>query len=231
MSIASEIARLQQAKADLATSITNKGVTVPSSATLDDYPALVDQIQSGGLPYDSVVQYLESSGNYVDTGILASSTTNIRIWVQDYFGVTALEGVWLFGGRTANNNAMFGLYENGSTHKVMRAIRNASTECNLGSSYSSSCWVEMGGGTLKIGSTTHTYTNTSFTGSYNVILFGLNNGGTKLVGTGVKLGEATVSRGTTVLHLIPVRVGTTGKYFNINTGTLLEPTFIPGPDV
>lgn len=48
MSIASEISRLQQAKADLKTSIENKGVTVSSSATLEDYPDYVDAIQQGG---------------------------------------------------------------------------------------------------------------------------------------------------------------------------------------
>ena len=48
MSIASEITRLQQAKNDLASSLAAKGVTVPSSATLDDYAALVDSIPAGG---------------------------------------------------------------------------------------------------------------------------------------------------------------------------------------
>jgi hypothetical protein len=48
MSISTEIARLQQAKSDLATSIANKGVTVPAATTIDGYAALVDQIQTGG---------------------------------------------------------------------------------------------------------------------------------------------------------------------------------------
>ena len=48
MSIATQIQRLQGAKAALATSIENKGVTVPSSTKLDGYAALVDQIQQGG---------------------------------------------------------------------------------------------------------------------------------------------------------------------------------------
>lgn len=48
MSIASEITRLQNAKSALATSIGNKGVTVPASTKLDGYSALVDQIQTGG---------------------------------------------------------------------------------------------------------------------------------------------------------------------------------------
>lgn len=48
MAISDEITRLQQAKAALKTSIEGKGVTVSSSATLDDYPALVDSIEAGG---------------------------------------------------------------------------------------------------------------------------------------------------------------------------------------
>lgn len=46
MSISSEITRLQNAKADLKTALENKGVTVPSSATLDDYADLVDSIEA-----------------------------------------------------------------------------------------------------------------------------------------------------------------------------------------
>lgn len=48
MSIASEISRLQTAKAGLKTAIEAKGVTVPSATTLDGYPALVGAIPSGG---------------------------------------------------------------------------------------------------------------------------------------------------------------------------------------
>ena len=48
MSIASEISRLQAAKAALKTSIEGKGVTVPSETTLSGYSALVDAIQTGG---------------------------------------------------------------------------------------------------------------------------------------------------------------------------------------
>lgn len=48
MSIATEISRLQTAKADIKTAIEAKGVTVPSSAKIDDYATLVGQIQTGG---------------------------------------------------------------------------------------------------------------------------------------------------------------------------------------
>ena len=48
MSIASEISRLQTAKADIKTAIEAKGVTVPSSATIDTYDDYVSQISGGG---------------------------------------------------------------------------------------------------------------------------------------------------------------------------------------
>lgn len=48
MSIASEIARLQTAKADIKAAIEDKGVTVPSAATLDDYADYVSAISGGG---------------------------------------------------------------------------------------------------------------------------------------------------------------------------------------
>ena len=47
MSIATEISRLQQAKADIKTSIEAKGVSVPSTTTIDGYSALIDQIPQG----------------------------------------------------------------------------------------------------------------------------------------------------------------------------------------
>lgn len=48
MSIKTEIARLQNAKASIKTAIEGKGVTVPDSTKLDGMAALVDSISSGG---------------------------------------------------------------------------------------------------------------------------------------------------------------------------------------
>lgn len=46
MTIASEITRLQWAKATARTSIINKGVDVPTSASVEDYHTYIDQIQT-----------------------------------------------------------------------------------------------------------------------------------------------------------------------------------------
>lgn len=48
MSIATEISRIQSAKADIKAAIEAKGVTVPSSATIDTYDDYVSQISGGG---------------------------------------------------------------------------------------------------------------------------------------------------------------------------------------
>lgn len=48
MSIATEIQRLQTAKADIKTAIEGKGVTVPSTTKLDGYATLIDSIETGG---------------------------------------------------------------------------------------------------------------------------------------------------------------------------------------
>lgn len=50
MSISSEISRLTQAKSDIKTAIESKGVTVPSSAKLDDYHDYIDDIEQGSTP-------------------------------------------------------------------------------------------------------------------------------------------------------------------------------------
>lgn len=106
MSIANEILRLQQAKSDLATSIENKGVTVPAATTLDGYAALVDQIQQGGsLPYDAEIEYLQFTGTqYINIGYCQTSRNiEIRIGMQ-----------WT--GNTANQfESFFGYMTNAST--------------------------------------------------------------------------------------------------------------------
>ena len=46
MSVQTEITRLNTAKSDIATAITNKGVTVPDGTMLDKMAAIVDAIEA-----------------------------------------------------------------------------------------------------------------------------------------------------------------------------------------
>jgi hypothetical protein len=77
MSIATEITRLQTAKADLKTSIEAKGVTVASDAKLDAYPALVDSIPSGGGSGGAVTEKLLNFYDYEGTLVASFAASEI----------------------------------------------------------------------------------------------------------------------------------------------------------
>lgn len=64
MSVATELTRLQTAKANIKTSIENKGVTVSSSALLDAYPALIDSISTGGVE-EKLLNFIDFDGTIV----------------------------------------------------------------------------------------------------------------------------------------------------------------------
>lgn len=69
MSIATQIQRLQTAKADIKTAIENKGVTIPSNATIDAYPTYVSQITSGDDGYKEVFKKLIQRQSYMTLDI------------------------------------------------------------------------------------------------------------------------------------------------------------------
>ena len=77
MSVASEIQRLQNAKASIKASIEAKGVTVPSETTLDGYSTLIDSISGGGggitingtLVSKEIQSGTVSKGDFVKRGI------------------------------------------------------------------------------------------------------------------------------------------------------------------
>lgn len=74
MSIATEITRIQQGKADIKAAIEAKGVTVPSNATIDTYDDYVSQISGGGsLPSNLADWTYDSNGNV--TSIVFSAAT------------------------------------------------------------------------------------------------------------------------------------------------------------
>lgn len=89
MSIASEITRLQNAKSALKTAIEGKGVTVPSGATLEEYPALVSGIRApyilnplngtelGNSTYSGIIthQYQVSRSNIVECSLTYTTNT------------------------------------------------------------------------------------------------------------------------------------------------------------
>lgn len=115
MSIASEITRLQNAKADIKTAIEAKGVTIPSNATLDEYSDYVEEISTGITPTGTinitengthdVTNYASANVNVSGGETLKiSAGTSIRSGYYDTFGtILKLEIVGTSGSRMFNN--------------------------------------------------------------------------------------------------------------------------------
>lgn len=66
MSIATEITRLQTAKANIKTSLENKGATVPSTTKLDGYSTIIDSLPNAtkyGMSADNILGNVDSNGD------------------------------------------------------------------------------------------------------------------------------------------------------------------------
>lgn len=91
MSIASEIQRLSGVRSDIFTSITNKGVTVPSTATLSSCPTLIDSITTGGGPATSMINDGFTSSGFV-SGYRPFTATQNLVPLYDEFTGTCISG-------------------------------------------------------------------------------------------------------------------------------------------
>lgn len=125
MSIATEITRLQGAKADLKTAIEGKGVTVPAAALLDDYADLVDAIQTGGGGLN-----LNEFFSGRTTTIEDDSVTSLR--PQAFREYAALTTVKLHNVTSMNNGSFYNCH--GLTALafplLVGAVPTAITNCN-----------------------------------------------------------------------------------------------------
>lgn len=111
MTIASEITRLQGAKADIKTAIENKGVTVPSADTIDQYAGYIDQIETGTTIVNGVIKNYLASTSTVDAGTFVEFVNTIGTRTQ-------------FDGSGTTINAEAVALEDG---KVFVAFRKGST--------------------------------------------------------------------------------------------------------
>lgn len=169
MSIATEIARLQQAKADLKTAINTKGRAI-TDETIDQYAAEVDAIEVGGggtTTGDFLVRFIDYDGTvlkeeWVDSGEDATPPTlpdhsgdcsggglTFQEWNNDYTNVT----------RDTDVGATY-ITTDGKTHAFLTLTITSTKSVNLylNKSNASTLTVDWGDGTQ------NTYTNS---GSFN----------------------------------------------------------------
>lgn len=234
MSISTEIARLQQAKADLKTAIEAKGVTVPAATTLDGYAALVDQIQQGGLPYDAEIEYIESTGTqYIDTGITFVYATDV-IEISLNMAITSGTPRQLNG---ANGMLFFGV---NASQKFEVAGTAAGTYNNDFHNWYlfSKAGKKINGTIDGIAYYSSVNVSTTETRMFDIFLFALggqNHAAAQLF-IKQKLKMTSIKKnGKVVRDFIPVRVGQVGYLYDRVSGTLFSNagtgSFVLGPDV
>lgn len=115
MSIADQITRLQNAKASIKTSIENKGVTVSDDTKLDGYPALIDNIQTGG----SGETYINPDFYEIRT---QSGTTYESLFAND--GNTALD---LSNWDTSKVTTMEDMFNGDTNVRTIKGLKNWDT--------------------------------------------------------------------------------------------------------
>lgn len=244
MSITSELNRLQQAKSDLATSITNKGVTVPAATTIDGYAALVDQIQQGGgaLPYDAEIQYLQSTGAdaYIDTNIVPLTTDDFycEYYLVTPLNTTADSSASLFGCMSGWASKSYMVAINPSSNKVFVVIGSKDTNYSRTITNFSNSWQIVYKNGTKIPIMDYFFTNNgSGTVERTIQIFRVNHStGGYGKGTTKRIRRFRLFRGAKdIIDLIPVRVGTTGYMYDRVSKTLFgnagTGSFVCGPDV
>lgn len=244
MSIASELNRLLQAKSNLATSITNKGVTVPADTTLDGYAALVDQIQQGGtLPYDAEIEYLRGTGTqYIDSGIECTGDLSVRCKYRVSTDVNSalLGGIYNYGNTIFRHH----LTPNGNKGVFYWFQNNSQSTPSITYSWSVNTWctfeISAHLGAYKIDSTLGTFTplSSSLTTQANYGIFARLSGN---VATQIRTGNNDLAflqlsrNGVLLRDFIPVRVGQVGYMYDKVSGELFgndgTGSFTLGPDV
>lgn len=129
MSIAAEISRIQSAKADIKAAIEAKGVTVPSSATIDTYDDYVSQISGGGgvpIPSNLSSILLDNYGN-ITSATIKSGTTIIETGAFHF--CTKLASVTIPNSVTSIERYAFSNCQHLSSVEIPSGVTTISNNC------------------------------------------------------------------------------------------------------
>ena len=87
--IAENLSRIQSAKTDIKTAIEAKGVTVPSSATIDTYATYVSQISGGGAATpSSLSDWTYDSFGKITSAVIRNGVTTLNYNIAFYCSFT-----------------------------------------------------------------------------------------------------------------------------------------------
>ena len=188
MSIATEITRLQNAKASLKTSINAKTDSEHQIAdeTLEDYASFVDSIQTGGIPTPRLpneyqeVEYIENTGSqYINTGVVLTNGFRIetQINISNWYSEGNFTGVCYYAGVIgANTYRDYIVVYKEKPMLGMNTDTQATSTLSLNTWYTIDASTISGNGYYKIDETTVTSSSNAVSHSnLNLWLFGVNN--------------------------------------------------------
>lgn len=186
MSVASEIIRLQNDSAAIASAIAAKGVTVPSGSGYDDYASLIGQISGGGggggphsLPSGyTQLSYIENPlGNdaYIDLGVQINHTPGFEIDFMSYDNIGTNGYGCIIGARLAsgNNDVQLTSYTGNSYSGSLRLGGSTAYNPYLPAK-NTRFTASLKNSVYTINSTNYTYSRSSTTQTFHWYLFALN---------------------------------------------------------
>lgn len=191
MSIASEILRLQNASAAIASAIAAKGVTVPAGSGFDDYASLIASIETGGgggggggahtLPSGyTELSYIENPlGNsaYINLGLQINYTPGFDLDFMSYDDIGIDNYGCIIGARQASLNSDFQLTSyTGNTYSGSLRLGNNNNNAHLPAK-NTRFTASLRNAVYTMNSTSYNYSRSSSTYNYNWFLFALNQQG------------------------------------------------------
>ena len=187
------------------------------------------RVMGGSLPYDTEIEYLESTGTqYIDTGIYPSETLPFDVVFYSY-GNTAEYGYGnVFAARQSAQRSEYQVttYNNGVVG--IGSLRNLRTMALNTINHV----IFDGATTLSVNGTISTIAKTAIDKFYNIYLYGINQNGVATQLSKTRIYSCTFGN---VRDFIPVRVGNVGYMYDKvskqlfgNSGT---GNFILGGDV
>ena len=204
MSVASEITRLQNAKASLKSSINAKTDAQHqiTDETIDEYSDFVDSITSGGIPSlpdgYTRVSYIQSSGSqYIDTGYKPNVNTKLNVLgFQTQAGGGALLGARAEG---TINRYMLGSYSSsitffwGNTNPDNPYIKSSVATGNFVNFI-------VNNSSAIFNATKYSNMNVNTFPDYNIYLFAVNTGGTANAFSVGTIGDLKIYENNTLIH-------------------------------
>lgn len=196
------------------------------------------------LPYDSEVEFIESTGTqWIDTGIISDATTNLV--VTGHF--SRLHGYTRIGCRNGPNNGQFCVLStaengirldmgSGDAELAQWIVQSDATEINLNAREKAARFVSPTGEEYF-----HSYNPTMSFSHYPILVFAFSNNGTPTIARGMVVSRVRISKSRVIIrNMIPVRFtneygSTEGAMYDLVSGEVFRNKgsgeFLIGPDV